>query len=87
MKLNERTSRKARVGVVVSDKMQKSVVVACERRVPHPQYGKIVRRTLRVMAHDESNEAHVGDKVEITETRPLSKLKRWRLIRIIEKAK
>ena len=87
MNSNLRGMRKARVGVVVSDKMQKSIVVACERRVPHAQYQKIVRRTLRVMAHDEKNEAHVGDTVEIMETRPLSKRKRWRLLRVIEKAR
>jgi small subunit ribosomal protein S17 len=83
----KRSSRKTRVGVVVTDKMQKSRVVACERRVPHGEYGKIVRRTLRVMVHDEEDASHRGDTVEIMETRPLSKLKRWRLIRVIEKAK
>ncbi len=83
----DRTSRKVRVGTVVSDKMQKTVVVACERRIPHPTYAKIVRRTLKVMAHNEKDLAHVGDKVAIMETRPLSKRKRWRVIEIIEKAK
>lgn len=79
--------RKTRVGVVVSDKMQKSVIVECDRRMPHPEYKKVVTRTLRVMAHDEEDSAHVGDKVEIMETRPLSKRKRWRVVKILEKAK
>lgn len=83
----ERKSRKTRIGVVVSDKMQKSIVVSCESRRPHPGYQKIVPRTLYVMAHDEEDSAHVGDKVEVVETRPLSKRKRWRLLKIIEKAK
>lgn len=83
----ERKPRKVRVGVVVSDKMQKSVVVACETRVPHKEYKKVVRRTLKFMAHDEKDEAHVGDKVAIMETRPLSKRKRWRVVEIIERAK
>lgn len=87
MELEKRTTRRTRTGVVTSDKMQKSVVVACERHVPHSAYGKVIRRTLSVMAHDEKDEAKVGDKVEIMETRPLSKRKRWRLLRIIEKAK
>ncbi len=85
--IEKRSARKTRIGTVVSDKMQKSRVVACERRIPHPEYGKVIRRTLRFMVHDEENTTHVGDKVEIMETRPLSKQKRWRLVRIIEKAK
>jgi small subunit ribosomal protein S17 len=83
----ERTLRKVRVGMVVSDKMDKTVVVAIEDNVKHPVYGKIIKRTLKVHAHDESNECGVGDKVRIMETRPLSKTKRWRLVEVIEKAK
>jgi small subunit ribosomal protein S17 len=83
----ERASRKARVGVVVSDKMQKTVVVAIERRVPHPVYGKMVTRTTRLKAHDEQNTAKAGDTVRIMETRPLSKDKRWRVVEIVERAK
>lgn len=83
----ERSRRKTRTGVVVSDKMQKSIVVACERRRPHKQYRKVQRRTLAIMAHDENDSAHVGDTVMIMETRPLSKRKRWRLLEILEKAK
>ena len=83
----ERALRKVRVGMVVSDKMDKTVVVAIEDNVKHPVYGKIIKRTLKVHAHDESNECGVGDKVRIMETRPLSKTKRWRLVEIIEKAK
>lgn len=87
MEAVNRGLRKTRTGTVISDKMQKSVVVACQRRVPHPQYGKIINRTLRVMAHDEKDLAKVGDKVLIMETRPISKLKRWRVVKILEKAK
>ena len=83
----ERTLRKVRVGMVVSDKMDKTVVIAIEDNVKHPVYGKIIKRTLKVHAHDESNECGVGDKVRIMETRPLSKTKKWRLVEIIEKAK
>lgn len=83
----ERASRKVRVGVVVSDKMQKTVVVAIERRVPHPVYGKMVTRTTRLKAHDEQNTAKAGDTVRIMETRPLSKDKRWRVVEIVERAK
>ena len=83
----ERTLRKVRVGMVVSDKMDKTVVVAIEDHVKHPVYGKIIKRTLKVHAHDENNECGVGDKVRIMETRPLSKTKRWRLVEIVEKAK
>ena len=82
-----RALRKTRVGMVVSDKMDKTIVVAIEDNVKHPVYGKIIKRTLKVHAHDENNECGVGDRVEIMETRPLSKTKRWRLVRIIEKAK
>ena len=83
----ERNLRKTRVGMVVSDKMEKTVVVAIEDNVKHPVYGKIIKRTLKVHAHDETNQCGVGDKVEIMETRPLSKTKRWRIVEIIEKAK
>lgn len=83
----ERNLRKTRVGKVVSTAMEKTIVVAIEDNVKHPLYGKIVKRTVKFMAHDEKGEAGVGDKVEITETRPLSKNKRWRLTAIIEKAK
>ena len=83
----ERGTRKTRVGRVVSDKMQKTVVVAIERRVPHPVYGKMVTRTKKVKAHDEENTAKTGDLVRIAETRPLSKDKRWRLVEIVERAR
>ena len=83
----ERALRKVRVGMVVSDKMDKTVVIAIEDNVKHPVYGKIIKRTLKVHAHDEKNECGVGDKVRIMETRPLSKTKRWRIVEIIEKAK
>ena len=83
----ERTSRKTRVGQVVSDKMEKTVVVSIERRVEHPVYGKMVRRTKKLKAHDEQNEAKTGDTVSIMETRPLSKDKRWRVVEIIERAR
>ena len=81
------SSRKTRVGKVLSDKMDKTVVVAIEDRVAHPLYKKIVGRTYKLKAHDENNECGIGDTVEVMETRPLSKDKRWRLINIIEKAK
>ena len=83
----ERNLRKTRVGLVVSNKMDKTIVVAIEDNVKHPVYGKIIKRTLKVHAHDENNECSIGDKVEVMETRPLSKTKRWRLVEIIEKAK
>ena len=82
-----RNLRKTRVGHVVSDKMDKTIVVAIEDNVKHPVYGKIIKRTLKVHAHDENNTCGIGDKVEIMETRPLSNTKRWRLVEIIEKAK
>ncbi len=82
-----RTARKVRQGTVVSDKMAKTVVVAIERRVPHPVYGKMVTKTTRLKAHDEGNTAKVGDIVRIVETRPLSKDKRWRLLEIVERAR
>jgi small subunit ribosomal protein S17 len=83
----ERSTRKTRVGMVVSDKMEKTVVVSIERRVQHPVYGKMVRRTKKLKAHDEQNEAKTGDTVRIMETRPLSKDKRWRVVEIIERAR
>lgn len=82
----ERNLRKTRVGLVVSDKMDKTVVVAIVDNVKHPLYKKIVKRTVRLKAHDEKNECRVGDRVEVMETRPLSKDKRWRVIEILEKA-
>lgn len=83
----ERNLRKERVGLVTSDKMNKSVVVMVERRVKHPKYGKFVKLSSKFMAHDEKEEAHVGDTVRIMEIRPMSKLKRWRLVEVIERAK
>ena len=83
----ERALRKTRVGIVVSDKMDKTIVVAIRDNVKHPLYKKIIKRTVRFKAHDESNIAKIGDKVMIMETRPLSKDKNWRLVEIIEKAK
>ncbi|WP_408611436.1 MULTISPECIES: 30S ribosomal protein S17 [Lachnospiraceae] len=83
----ERNLRKTRTGKVVSDKMDKTVVVAIEDHVKHPLYGKIVKRTYKLKAHDEKNECTVGDTVKVMETRPLSKDKRWRLVEIINKAK
>jgi small subunit ribosomal protein S17 len=80
-------ARKVRVGVVVSDKMQKTVVVQIERRVPHPVYGKMVTRSKKFKAHDEENSAKTGDTVRIAETRPLSKDKRWRVVEIVERAR
>ena len=83
----ERALRKTRVGRVVSNKMQKTIVVAIEDNVKHPLYKKVIKRTVKFKAHDEENVCGIGDKVEIMETRPLSKDKNWRLVRIIEKAK
>ena len=82
-----RSTRKTRIGLVVSDKMQKTVVVAIERRVPHPVYGKMVTRTSRVKAHDEENNVKAGDTVRLMETRPLSQDKRWRVVEIVERAR
>ena len=84
---NTRNFRKQRTGVVVSDKMDKTIVVAIKTKVKHPLYGKTVNRSTRLKAHDEKNECGIGDTVRIMETRPLSKEKRWRLVEIIEKAK
>ncbi len=85
--MTERNYRKTRVGIVASDKMDKTIVVSVVNNVRHPLYGKIVKRTYKLKAHDENNECQIGDKVKVMETRPLSKDKRWRLIEIIEKAK
>ena len=82
----ERALRKTRVGKVVSDKMDKTIVVAIETSVKHPLYGKIVKRTYKLKAHDENNECKMGDKVKVMETRPISKDKRWRLVEVVEKA-
>lgn len=83
----ERKSRKSRIGIVISDRMTKTITVTVERKVKHPIYGKFVKKTKRFHAHDEENQAGIGDTVRIMETRPLSKTKRWRLVEIIEKAK
>ncbi len=85
--MTERNLRKSRTGIVVSNKMDKTIVVAIRDNVVHPMYGKIIKRTLKVHAHDENNECGIGDIVNIMETRPLSKTKRWRLVSIVEKAK
>ena len=85
--MEERNLRKTRVGVVVSDKMDKTITVAIQDRVKHPLYKKIVDRTYKLKAHDENNECKIGDRVKVLETRPLSKDKSWRLVEIIEKAK
>jgi len=85
--MESRKIRREKIGIVVSNKMQKSIVVAVKRKVKHPIYGKFVNRTSKVIAHDETNSCNEGDTVKIMETRPLSKLKNWRLIEIIERAK
>lgn len=85
--MTERNLRKSRVGVVSSNKMTKTITVAVQRKVKHPMYGKFVKKTTKFHAHDENNEAKIGDVVKIMETRPLSKTKRWRLVEIVEKAK
>ena len=85
--MEERNLRKTRIGKVVSDKMDKTIVVAVVDNVKHPLYSKIVKRTYKLKAHDENNECQVGDRVKVMETRPLSKDKRWRLVEIVEKAK
>jgi small subunit ribosomal protein S17 len=85
--MEQRGLRKTRVGIVVSDKMDKTITIAIERKVPHPIYRKYFKKTTKLMAHDEKSECRVGDKVKVMETRPLSKSKRWRLIEIVEKAK
>ena len=83
----ERNLRKVRIGKVVSNKMDKTIVVAVENHVKHPLYGMIVKRTYKLKAHDEQNECQIGDKVKVVETRPLSKDKRWRLVEVVEKVK
>ena len=87
MNNTERSLRKTRVGKVVSNKMDKTIVVAIADHVKHPLYGKVIKRTIKIHAHDENNECNIGDKVMVMETRPLSATKRWRLVEIIEKAK
>jgi len=86
LEVAERALRKTRIGKVVSNKMDKTIVVAIDRSVKHPLYKKIVKRTYKLKAHDENNECNIGDKVKVMETRPLSKDKRWRLVEIVEKA-
>jgi small subunit ribosomal protein S17 len=85
--MEKRNLRKERIGVVTSDKMEKSIVVSVERKVKHPKYGKFVKKTTKFVAHDETNDCNVGDTVRIMETRPLSKNKNWRLVEIVERAK
>ena len=85
--MEQRGLRKTRIGIVVSDKMDKTVTISIERKVPHPIYKKYFKKTTKLMAHDEKSESRVGDKVKVMETRPLSKNKRWRMVEIVEKAK
>ncbi|MBO2524522.1 MAG: 30S ribosomal protein S17 [Bacteroidales bacterium] len=85
--MEERNKRKVREGLVTSNKMDKTIVISVERRLKHPKYGKFLKRTTKLMAHDEKNDCNIGDKVRVMETRPLSKSKRWRLVEIIERAK
>ena len=85
--METRNVRKEKVGVVMSDKMEKSIVVSVERKVKHPKYGKFVKKTTKFIAHDEKNDCNIGDTVKIMETRPLSKTKNWRLVEIVERAK
>lgn len=85
--MSERNLRKTRVGTVSSNKMEKSITVVVERRIPHPMYGKYVKRSKKLTAHDDKNECQIGDLVKIMETKPISKSKRWRLVEVIEKAK
>lgn len=87
METQTRNRRKERIGLVVSDKMDKTITIAIERQVKHPIYGKFIKKTTKLMAHDEQNDAHSGDTVRIMETRPLSKNKRWRLVEVLERAK
>jgi len=83
----ERNLRKERIGVVISDKMEKTITIDVERKMKHPMYGKFIKKNNKFHAHDEKNEGHIGDTVRVMETRPLSKTKRWRLVEIIERAK
>jgi small subunit ribosomal protein S17 len=85
--MEKRSLRKTRIGTVISNKMQKSIIVAIERRIAHPLYKKYFKKTTKLMAHDEKNECTIGDVVKIMETRPLSKRKKWRLVEVVEKAK
>jgi small subunit ribosomal protein S17 len=85
--MEKRNLRKERIGIVTSDKMEKSIVVAVERKVKHPKYGKFVKKTTKFVAHDQNNDCHIGDTVRIMETRPLSKSKNWRMVEIVERAK
>ena len=85
--MEKRNLRKEKIGVVTSDKMEKSIVVSVERKVKHPKYGKFVKKTTKFIAHDEKNDCNIGDTVKIMETRPLSKTKNWRLVEIVERAK
>ena len=85
--MEKRNLRKERIGMVTSDKMDKSIVVAVERKKKHPKYGKFVKTTTKFVAHDEKNESNIGDTVKIMETRPLSKTKNWRMVEIVERAK
>ena len=85
--MEKRNLRKERIGIVASDKMEKSIVGSVERKVKHPKYGKFVKKTTKFVAHDENNDCHIGDTVRIMETRPLSKSKNWRLVEVIERAK
>jgi len=85
--MEKRSLRKTRLGKVVSNKMEKTITVSIERKVPHPVYKKYFKKTTKLMAHDEKNECSIGDVVKIMETRPLSKIKRWRLVEVVEKAK
>ena len=85
--METRNLRKEKVGVVMSDKMEKSIVVSVERKVKHPKYGKFVKKTTKFIAHDDKNDCNIGDTVKIMETRPLSKTKNWRLVEIVERAK
>jgi small subunit ribosomal protein S17 len=87
MEQQTRNARKERIGIVTSDKMDKSITVSIQRQIKHPIYGKFIKQTSKIMAHDETNDAHMGDTVRIMETRPLSKHKRWRLVEVIERAK
>jgi len=86
-KMEERNLRKTRIGLVTSDKMDKTITVSVERRLQHPIYGKFVKKSRKFVAHDEKNDCNVGDRVRIMETRPLSKRKRWRLVEVLERAK
>ena len=87
MTADKRSARKTRIGIVVSDKMEKTITVKIDRTIAHPEYGRVVRTSSKLMADDPKREAHMGDRVRVMETRPLSKMKRWRLVEVLEKAK